>query len=244
MDVLQLGPLRLRQMVKATGTTPKNADATPLTVILMHGYGAPGDDLVSLGGVIEAPVGTRFLFPEAPSLLGAGGMFDMGDARAWWDIDVGRFQRAMMRGTIDEVMDEVPPGMSAATESVAAMLDALEEESKSTGSRMVLGGFSQGSMLALDVALRTKRHFAGLALLSSTLLAKHEWVPLMAARAGLKTFQSHGTEDPILPYPIAEKLRHALVDAGLEVSFTSFDGGHGIPPQVMRDLGQWLRTLA
>ena len=244
MDVLQLGPLRVRQMAKTSGTPLKNADATPLTVVLMYGYGAPGDDLVSLAGVIEAPAGTRFVFPEAPSLLGAGGMFEMGDARAWWDIDVGRFQRAMMRGTIDEVMDEVPAGMSAATESVVAMLDALEQESKITGERIVLGGFSQGSMLALDVALRTKRPLAGLALLSSTLLAKHEWVPLMGARSGLKTFQSHGTQDPILPYGIAERLRHALVDGGLEVSFMSFDGGHGIPPQVMRDLGQWLRSLA
>lgn len=245
MDVVQLGPLRLRRVVKTTGTTPKNAERTPLTVILMHGYGAPGDDLVSLGGVIEAPPGTTFLFPEAPSLLGGGAMVDLlDDARAWWEIDVGRFQRAMARGTMDEVMDEVPPGMSAATDSMNAMLDALEHDTKTPADRVVLGGFSQGSMLALDVALRSKRPFAGLALLSCTLLAKHEWVPLMAARKGTKVFQSHGTEDPILPHPIAERLRRELVDAGLDVSFTSFDGGHGIPPQVMRDLGQWLRALA
>lgn len=244
MDVLELGPLRVRKTVKISGTTSKSAVQAPLTVVLMHGYGAPGDDLVSMAGQLEAPAGTTFLFPEAPSLLGDPSMRELyGDARAWWEIDVGRFQRAMMRGTLDEVMNEVPEGIEEAREGLAAMLDALVGEHETPADRIVLGGFSQGSMLALDVALRHERPLAGLVVLSGTLLAAHEWVPLMARRKDLAVFQSHGTEDPILPYPIAEKLRRALGDAGLHVSFTPFGGGHGIPPEVMRDLGQWLRMV-
>jgi phospholipase/carboxylesterase len=63
----------------------------------------------------------------------------------------------------------------------------------------------------------------------------------MKARKDLPVFQSHGTQDPILPFAIAERLRHVLDDAGMRVSFTQFDGGHGIPPEAMRDLGVWLR---
>jgi phospholipase/carboxylesterase len=245
MDVLKLGPLRVRKIVKTSGTTPKNdgADARgPLTVVLMHGYGAPGDDLVSLADVIAAPAGTTFLFPEAPPLEGPAALMDlMGDARAWWPIDVGRFQRAMVTGKLDDVMNEVPEGLASARESLVAMLDAYEQESKTPGEQIVLGGFSQGSMLA-DVALRTARPLAGIVLLSGTLLAAHEWVPAMATRKEMHVFQSHGTEDPILPYTVAEKLRHAMQEAGMIVSFTSFDDGHGIPPAVMRDLGQWLTS--
>lgn len=240
MDVLDLGPLHVRRIVKTSGTTSKNDGKTPgapLTVVLMHGYGAPGDDLVGLAGAIDAPPGTTFLFPEAPSIL-------MGDARMWWPIDVGRFQRAMMRGTLDEVMQDVPEGIAASRDKVIAMLDAIEQETKTPGDRIVLGGFSQGSMLALDVALRNRRPLAGLLVMSGTLIAAAEWLPLMAARKELPVFQSHGTEDPILPYPIAERLRDALKAAGLRVSFESFDGGHGIPPSVMRDVGAWLRSLS
>lgn len=245
MDVLELGGLRVRKTVKTNGTTSKNGERGPLTVVLMHGYGAPGDDLVSLAGVIEAPAGTTFLFPEAPSLLGDPSMRELyGDARAWWEIDVGRFQRAMLGGKLDDLIHEVPAGIDEVRESVVAMLDALEREASTPGDRVVLGGFSQGSMLALDAALRTKRPLAGLAVLSGTLLAAHEWVPLMAERKGSKVFQSHGTEDPILPYLVAEKLRHELASAGLDVSFTSFEGGHGIPPRVIRELGRWLDSLA
>ena len=244
MDVLKLGPLRARRVVKTSGTTPKNATTSaPLTIVLMHGYGAPGDDLVGIGGAIEAPAGTTFLFPEAPLSLGDAAMMSLlGDARAWWHIDVGRYQRAMMQGTLDAIVDERPDGLSEAREQLVAMLDAYEAETKTPGARIVLGGFSQGSMLATDVALRTKRPLAGLVVLSGTLIAAKEWLPLMSARKDLRVFQSHGTEDPILPFPIAERLRHSFEEAGMQVSFTQFDGGHGIPPEVMRDLGTWLKT--
>lgn len=244
MDVLNLGPLRVRRIVKPTGTTTKNDGRPPLTVVLMHGYGAPGDDLVDLGGVIEAPAGTTFLFPEAPSLLTDAISMGYGDARAWWPIDVGRFQRAIMTGTLERVMDEIPEGLEASRESVIAMLDAYERDTKTPSDRIVLGGFSQGAMLATDVALHTARPFAGLVVLSGTLLAASEWLPRMKARKDLPVFQSHGTQDPILPFVVAERLRHLLDDADMRVSFTQFDGGHGIPPEVMRDLGVWLSHVA
>lgn len=244
MDVQTFGPLRARRFVKTSGTTHKNATTSaPLTVILMHGYGAPGDDLVGIGGAIDAPAGTTFVFPEAPNALGDAAMMSLlGDARAWWPIDIGRYQRAIMQGTLDELVDEIPDGMKEAREQLIAMLDVYERETKTPGERIVLGGFSQGSMLATDVALRTQRPLAGLVVMSGALLAAREWLPLMSGRKDLRVFQSHGTEDPILPFPIAERLRHVLEEAGMRVSFTEFEGGHGIPPEVMRDLGTWLKT--
>lgn len=241
MDVRELGPLRVRSIVKTSGTTPKNAAHGPLTVVLMHGYGAPGDDLVSLAGAVDAPNGTTFIFPEAPLVLSDPLMG--GDARAWWPIDVGRYERAIRQGTIEQLIKDEPEGMSASSDAVGAMLDALDQETTSSSRRIVLGGFSQGAMLATDVALRTKRPLAGLAILSGTLLAASTWAVCLPDRKGLHVFQSHGTEDPLLPFAVAERLRHLLDDAGLEVSFTQFEGGHGIPPSVMRDLGQFLHQL-
>ena len=89
MDVLSLGSLRVRRVVKTSGNTSKTD--VPLTVVLMHGYGAPGDDLVGLADVLAVPVGTTFLFPEAPSgLTGAAALMSLGDeGRAWWQIDIG-----------------------------------------------------------------------------------------------------------------------------------------------------------
>ena len=66
MDHVELGGLRIAKIVKTNGTTSKTDAGGPLTVVLMHGYGAPGDDLVALERVIDAPGGSTFLFPEAP----------------------------------------------------------------------------------------------------------------------------------------------------------------------------------
>lgn len=245
MDFLSFGPLHVHRFVKTTGTTPKNRHEAPLTVVLMHGYGAPGDDLASLGEVIDAPSGTTFLFPEAPhGLLGDAALMTLSDeARAWWQIEIGRYQRAIMQGTIEQLIDDVPNGIVAARESVIAMLDCYERETSTPGDRIVLGGFSQGSMLALDVALQTSRSLAGLVLLSGSLIASRQWLPLMAGRKDLPVFQSHGTEDPILPYPIAERLRDELANAGMRMTFTSFEDGHGIPPEVYGQLGAWLHHV-
>lgn len=241
MDVQDLGPLRARRVVKTSGTTSKSADGAPLTVVLMHGYGAPGDDLVAMAGAINAPAGTTFVFPEAPLALSDDPR--MGDARAWWHIDIGRYERAIRQGTLEDLVKDVPAGMPEARTAVEAMLDALDAETKAQGSRLVIGGFSQGSMIATDVVLRSKRPFAGLVILSGTLIAAGDWLPALATRKGLPVFQSHGTLDPILPFPVAQALHHAFVEAELATVFLEFDGGHGIPPNVMRDLGQWLTQL-
>lgn len=231
---VRLGPLNVRRVAK----DPGKASETSLTVVLMHGFGAPGDDLVAMAGSLVAPPGTTFLFPEAP--LSLGDLMPvpiMGDARAWWPIDIGRFERAMRSGALDRIVDEIPEGLAKARADLVAMLDEVKSD------RIVLGGFSQGSMLATDVVLRSERTFAGLAILSGTYLASSEWTPRMATKKGLKVFQSHGRGDELLPYSIAEKLKGAMVDAGMNVSFTPFEGGHGIPPSVMRDLGTWLSKV-
>jgi phospholipase/carboxylesterase len=84
-------------------------------------------------------------------------------------------------------------------------------------------------MLTCDIVMRTSFPVAGLIQLSGSLLAKQDWRPTVGKRAGLRVFQSHGTQDPILPYMMAERLRDELVKAGLSVEWQSFRGGHEIP---------------
>ena len=193
-------------------------------VVLLHGFGAPGTDLVPLWRELRAPPNTRFAFPEAPLALDADG-----DSRAWWMIDLAKFESALMRGELRDLTRDVPQGLAEARAQVGAVLDALVED----GTPIVLGGFSQGAMLALDVALRTERPLAGLVLLSGTLLAEDEWIPLMPERKGLAVLQSHGRLDPLLPFSIAERLRDELTAAGLSVNFVPFNGGHEIAGSVI-----------
>jgi phospholipase/carboxylesterase len=75
------------------------------------------------------------------------------------------------------------------------------------------------------------------------MIAESEWTPLMPARKGTPVFQSHGDSDPILPFAIAERLREALRQRGLDVTFEPFAGPHTIPPRALQRLGEWIHRL-
>jgi phospholipase/carboxylesterase len=224
MELIDLGPLRAR-VLSPGGPVER-------VVVLLHGFGAPGDDLAALGEWIDAGETTAWVFPEAP--LELGGLY--GDARAWWMIDldsIGRLDR--------DRSEEVPEGMAAARAQMIALLGAVRAR---FGDRIVLGGFSQGAMLSLDVALHDPAPLDGLVLMSGTLLARAAWQPRMVARAGLPVLQSHGRRDPLLPLRAAVTLRDLLVEAGLAVTWVEFDGGHEIPPPVLEALAGFFRREA
>lgn len=208
-------------------------------VILLHGFGAPGDDLAALAGLLEVPRDMRFVMPAAPIEFESG----FGGGRAWWLIDLMKIQAQLAAGDVRDLSRDVPEGLTEARAAVISLLDDVEERFAVSGSRIVLGGFSQGAMLSMDVALRTSRPLGGLVLMSGTLLAADEWVPLMPARRGMKVFQSHGQRDPLLPFGAATTLRDHLRAAGLSVDWLDFRGGHEIPHIVLDRLAKFLAGL-
>lgn len=220
------------------GTDGKGGGRGPL-VLLLHGFGAPGDDLVSLSDDLTVPSGTRFVFPEGPLSLS----FGPSDAHAWWLIDMARMAADQAAGRVRDLSNEIPKGLAPVRETMLTFLKELERTFGADPRRTVLGGFSQGAMLACDLMLRTTEPYAGLIQLSGTLLAAQEWIPLLQKRKGLPVFQSHGMRDDILPYVGAERLRNALSTSGLAVEWHSFRGGHEIPEPVLQRLGVFLTKV-
>ena len=239
------------------------ADAS-LTVVLLHGFGAPGDDLVPLGQALGVPA--RFVFPEAP--LELGGLYGdsrapvswdqagaasarapvswdqagAASARAWWLLDLARLEAELRAGTPRDRRGEVPEGMADARDHVSRLIDQVKSRLGVTERQLVLGGFSQGAMVALDVALHrpADEPLAGVVLMSGTLIAESEWQPRLAKLSGVPVFQSHGKHDLLLPYAIAEMLRDRLRDAGAALDWHAFLGGHEIPPGVLAALRDFL----
>jgi phospholipase/carboxylesterase len=206
----------------------------------MHGFGAPGDDLVDLAQTVAVPTGTRWFFPAAPLSIPMG----WGESLGWWMLDLERRQRASSSERARAIAQEIPAGLREARERLSAFLDDLTGHYRLDPEYTVLGGFSQGAMLACDVVLRTSAPWAGLVLLSGALLAQDEWHPLIAKRRELEVFMSHGQLDPILPALGAQQLRALLAAAGLRVEWHDFHGGHEIPEFIVDRLGGFLhRTL-
>jgi phospholipase/carboxylesterase len=221
-------------------------DASVLAVFL-HGFGAPGDVLVPLadelarGAALGAGApGVRYVFPHGPLELGGG----HGDARAWWLLDLERLEEDLRRGVPRDRRDEVPDGLPAARSQMLRLIDQLEARFCAPGARLVLGGFSQGSMLALDTALHRDRPPAGLILMSSTLINEAAWRPRLPSLRGVPVLLSHGRTDALLPFSAAEALRDRLRGAGAAVEWHAFVGGHEIPRAVLAAAGAFLGALS
>ena len=233
MRVARLGSLQVRLV----GGTDREGGGDGPVVVLLHGFGAPGDDLVPLWRVMDVPREVRFVFPAAPHELSMG----LGESRAWWHLDTQKVEQALAQGVARDVSSERPEELDAALAAVDGMLAAVIDELRP--SSLVLGGFSQGAMLSLGCALHTTRPLAGLILMSGALLDAYGWVPRMLARKGLPVLQSHGRADPLLSFEAAERLRDDLTGAGLEVTWIAHRGGHEIPPPVLDAAGAFITRV-
>jgi phospholipase/carboxylesterase len=200
-------------------------------VILLHGWGAPGDDLVPLGEALSAP-GRMFVFPEAPLVSPGGG-------RAWWHLDVTRIQAAREQGQKRDLRAEQPDGLAEVSAQVRKMLDDLKQ--RAPDATFIIGGFSQGAMLATDVMLTSSGSLAGLVVMSGTLVNEAIWAPAFKkVRTGFPVFMSHGRGDPILPFELAEALRDHAQTSEHAVTWLPFEGGHEIPMPVLARLRNFL----
>lgn len=207
----------------------------PIAVIL-HGYGADMTDLAPLSQVLDAPPGTRWIFPNAPITVPLGPYWS---GRAWFPIDMAALERAMQSGSHRDLSGAAPAELDAAREAIFSVC----AETGRPLDEIVLGGFSQGAMVATEVALRAPQAPAGLVIWSGTLLQEAVWRPLAPGRAGLRFVQSHGRGDPLLAFEAAERLHQMLGDAGLEGRFVGFDGAHEIPEAALDAASALLRTI-
>jgi phospholipase/carboxylesterase len=216
-----------------------SARAPTSAVILCHGFGAPGDDLASLGSYLTGLEGrledTCFIFPEGPISLG-------GASRAWWNIDFEALARAQSGDAeaLKDFRNVEPLHMPRARALLTDIVAQTASEFRLPFSKIVLGGFSQGAMLSTDVSLRLADDLAALVVLSGTLILEPEWTKMLTQKPHLSIFQSHGHRDGVLSYAAALALKRTFEQAGLKPEFHGFKGRHEIPPEVLNELARFL----
>jgi phospholipase/carboxylesterase len=203
--------------------------AAELAVVVLHGRQMEAADLAPFARSLG--VDAYFVFPDAPSIADPRG-------RTWWPVDSEARMRRLSSGPMElSAMD--PDGRATARGLVAGVCDALARP----GRKLVLVGFSQGGMLAMDYVLRAPTRPAALALLSSTRIAIDDWQPRAHRLLDLPVLIAHGHGDPELAFLAGELLRDFARAGGAKVTWLPFDGGHEIPLVVWRALRTLLRGL-
>jgi phospholipase/carboxylesterase len=207
------GPLR----PPASGGQPKQL------VILLHGLGADGNDLIGLAPY-WAPLlpEAEFVSPNAP-----------------FPCDMAAYGYQWFSS-----QDRSPPAVLAGVRAAAPILDAFIDEALAErgldDAALALAGFSQGTMMSLFVGLRRARPMAGILGYSGRLLAPELLASELRSRPPVLLV--HGTEDPLVPYASLEAAETMLKEAGVPVETLSCPGiGHSISEEGLRRGGQFLK---
>jgi phospholipase/carboxylesterase len=193
-------------------------------VILLHGYAMEPEDLAPLARAMDLPA-TLYL-PRGLEAAAPQG-------HAWWPVDGERRAAQIARGARD-LFEEFPPGRDTLRVRFAAFAEEILR--RHAGLPLILVGFSQGGMLATDLVLHGAVRPRALALLSTSCIAAAEWEPRATAVRDLPVFVAHGLRDEDLSIGAGERLRDLLGGAGARLTWLPFDGGHGIPLVVWREL--------
>jgi phospholipase/carboxylesterase len=198
-------------------------------VVVLHGWGAAGDDLVPLAQALKRP-GVRFFVPAGP-------LPERGGGRAWWHLDPDTRPPHAYSDQLDAGFRPTAQ-VVASRAKVQALLGTIVERYAPT--TLALMGFSQGAMLSIDLALAAAPAVQKVVAMSGVLLMDSV-AALRAARAAKPAFLlSHGRQDPMVPFAGGARAKELLEAHGYAVTFRPFDGGHEIPSPVLADVERFL----
>lgn len=202
----------------------KNGDATSL-VVLLHGYGADGNDLIGLADPLSQHLpDTAFTAPNAPMKCTNNPM-----GYQWFSIP-------WMDGSSEE---QAIAEMESAIADLNETLDSLAVETGIPPEKTILVGFSQGTMMSLHVGPRRDPGFAGIVGFSGRLLAEEA---LGEAVSKPPILLVHGDQDEVVPPASLGHAADALTKAGFTVYTHMSEGiGHGIAPDGLGLALQFIR---
>ncbi|MEL6582837.1 MAG: prolyl oligopeptidase family serine peptidase [Pseudomonadota bacterium] len=211
-----------------TGPTKPAASGTARSlVILLHGYGADGNDLIGLADPLSTVLpDTVFTAPNAPERC-ANNPFGY----QWFPIP-------WMDGSTEAQMAS---SFESSIADLNGYLDSVAEETGIAPAQTVLLGFSQGTMMSLHVGPRRAEGYAGIIGFSGRLLVPEALTEVVTKPPVLLI---HGDADPVVPYASMGEAETALKAADFQVAtHTSPGTPHGIAPDGLQMAAGFLQSV-
>ncbi|WP_234180946.1 alpha/beta hydrolase [Sphingopyxis sp. NFH-91] len=204
------------KIVNGGSLKPRSGQPPENIVLLLHGFGSSGSDMIALAPAWqEALPDTLFLAPHAPQRCGM-----MGAGYQWW-------------GLSGFAPSALAAGAASAAPAVDAFIDRKLDQYGLTEADLALVGFSQGTMMALQIGLRRPRAVAAVVGYSG----------MLAGSAGLEhgglpkppVLLIHGTADPVVPVAALHMSESQLKHLGVNVTtHLSYGVAHNVDPVGLR----------
>ena len=205
------------------------ADGADVALVLLHGLTQRGDDLRGPGEQLQQLIGMpcRLLLPQAR--LQSGGGF------SWRDDNADRSDPFRWASVIHSLAQ------------IHAVCDHLRRDGVPS-SRIIVGGFSQGTLISSLLAMtRRSEPLCGLLLLGGS--AGGRVASLVRVMNGpapppkVAIFIGHGEQDHIAPIQLAKESLRDLKALGVsDLELSSYAAGHEIPEEMIRDCAKRVRS--
>jgi phospholipase/carboxylesterase len=208
-------PDSLVHRVRPTRGAPEGA------LVLLHGRGADEQDLFGFLDILDPERRLVGVTPGGPLFLPPGG-------RHWY--------------IVPRVGFPDPETFAASYGLLDGFLDAVATATGVPPERTILGGFSQGAVMAYALGLgRGRPTPAGIVALSGFIPSVTGWEADLE-RPGLPIWIAHGRNDPVISVQFAREARERLEGAGLGVTYHETEAGHHVDPRVLAELPGWVRS--
>ncbi len=203
----------MSKIVNGSSLQPLSGGPPKQIVLLLHGYGSNGADLISLAPHWQRALpDALFLAPNAPKRMNPG--------YQWWPLSTFTPQALAL-------------GAAAAAPAIDAFIDRKLAQYGLGDADLALVGFSQGTMMALQVGLRRATKVAGLLGYSGALTGAADLAHQIITKPPVLLV--HGSADPIVPVSALHAAEHALRQLGLNVATHVSAGlGHSVDPVGLR----------
>ncbi len=212
--------------------TVSTANKTEYSVIWLHGLGADGNDFVPIVPELKLPasLAVKFIFPHAPVRpITLNNGYQM---RAWFDMF-----------SLDEADNAKEEDILTSVGWIHQLLDK-EVESGVPAKNIILAGFSQGGVIAIQAGLRYTEKLAGIMMLSTYIPFQQNLFKVITAKhKNLPVFATHGINDPVIPVKSWQNYVPALKAQELDVEAHSYPMEHSVCQQEIADISAWLQRV-
>ena len=204
-------------------------------MIMFHGYGSNGNDLISLASDMAKSVSdTIFYAPNAPDVLSA-------DGYKWFDID------EMVASSVYEHFDYLENLMKRAKSNVSGIIDFvryIEFKHSLKPEDVILMGFSQGALLALMMGVLYAPCVKGVIACSTIPLLINDTLMPDEIKSSPPVLLTHGTADDIAPFVSMQMAENTLTNIGCKIKTHIVDGmGHAIDPSCEKAMIDFVHEL-
>jgi len=205
---------------------PKTGGAPKQAVVLLHGYGSDGQDLIGLAGYWRDLLPDAFFVsPNAPEPCR-----DNPGGYQWFPVDFSRPEYRF-------------DGASRAQPVIADFLRDLWAQTGLTAKDTILGGFSQGAMMALNVGLTLDKPLMGIIAFSGALIAPAGFADYAGPKPPICLV--HGDQDPVVDPALSREAAEILRKKGFAVSYHVEPGaGHTIAPDGLAFASQFIAAVS